>query len=123
MTTTGTAAARPTSLREAHEAMSQAHHAGQVVRLRGAGTAEWGAPAAPADVVVDARGMDALLVHNPSDMTVAVQAGMPLRALQDLLAPTGQWLATAPAPVPRGAARGGERARAHAGRPAAADDR
>jgi glycolate oxidase FAD binding subunit len=109
------ATVRPTSLREAHEALRDTHGAEQVVRFRGGGTADWGAPGTAADVLVDTRGMDRPLAHNPSDMTVAVQAGMSLRTLQDLLEPAGQWLAIDPARARRGATVGGLLATADAG--------
>jgi glycolate oxidase FAD binding subunit len=81
---------------------------GSVV-FRGAGTKMgWGGRAAgEPDVVVETGGMARLLSHNPADMTVAVEAGMPLRTLQEELARSGQWLALDPPTEAAGATIGG----------------
>lgn len=78
------------------------------VLFKGAGTKMgWaGCPADP-DLVLESGGLDRLLDHNPADMTASVQAGMPLRTLQDRLAEAGQWLALDPPTQPDGATLGG----------------
>jgi glycolate oxidase FAD binding subunit len=79
------------------------------VLFRGGGTKmSWGGrpPVEPA-VVLETGGMARLLTHNPADMTVAVEAGIPLRTLQALLAGSGQWLALDPPTEPAGATIGG----------------
>ncbi|WP_205856003.1 FAD-binding oxidoreductase, partial [Phytoactinopolyspora endophytica] len=56
-----------------------------------------GSPAADrAWSVIDTRGLDQLIHHEPGDMTAIVQAGMPLERLQRLLAEAGQQLAVDP---------------------------
>jgi glycolate oxidase FAD binding subunit len=114
--TTRSLVVRPTNLRQAYEIMRDARDAGQVLRFRGAGTAhDWGAPTTRTDLAVDTRGLDALITHNPGDMTASVQAGMSLRTLQERLAPAGQWLALDPARTHHGATIGGLLATADAG--------
>jgi glycolate oxidase FAD binding subunit len=79
------------------------------VLFRGGGTKmSWGGstPEAP-DLVLETGGLHRLLIHNPADMTAAVEAGMPLRTLQDRLAGSGQWLALDPPTEPDGATLGG----------------
>src|SRR4051794_41865482 len=68
----------------------------------------WGGRAAgEPDGVVETGGMARLLSHNPADMTVAVEAGVPLRTLQEELARSGQWLALDPPTEAAGATIGG----------------
>ena len=75
--------------------------------FRGAGTKQaWGGRPAPA-VIVETTGLGRLLEHNPADMTVSVEAGLPLRDLQDALAQEGQWLAFDPPSEVAGATVGG----------------
>ena len=78
------------------------------VLVRGGGTKlAWGGrPAAP-DVVIETRGMQRLVTHTPADMTAAVEAGMPLAALQAQLRTAGQWLALDPPREAVGATVGG----------------
>jgi glycolate oxidase FAD binding subunit len=84
---------RPTSVAEAAELLKSTSGP---VAFRGAGT-KWAWGGRPqSGVVVDTTGLAGLLAHNPADMTVAVEAGMPLRTLQELLAKEGQWLAIDP---------------------------
>ena len=45
------------------------------------------------DAVVDMGGMDGVVAHNPGDLTLTVEAGITLEAVQDTLAPHGQFLA------------------------------
>ena len=85
-----------------------------VVRIRGAGTKQdWGVEPPPADVVIDTTGLDQVLRHDPDDATATVQSGMPLAALQSVLAGHGQQLAVDP-PHP-GATVGGTFAAGDAG--------
>ena len=76
--------------------------------FRGAGSKlDWGAPPRAGNLIVDSTGMDRVLAHDAADMTVAVQAGVPLTRLQECLAPAGQWLALDPPSAIGGATIGG----------------
>jgi glycolate oxidase FAD binding subunit len=96
---------RPASVAEAAELLRET--SGPLL-FRGAGTKQaWGGrPAEPALVVETAR-LSRLLAYNPADMTVAVEAGMPLRDLQEVLREKGQWLALDPPSESEGATVGG----------------
>ncbi len=86
------------------------------VLLTGAGTKlGWGGPVIAPDLELDTRRMDHLIGYRPGDMTVAVQAGMPLTALQAILAEHGQWLAIDPPTEAAGATIGGLLAAGDAG--------
>jgi glycolate oxidase FAD binding subunit len=102
MTTT----TRPASVDEAAKALRDTRG---TVLFRGGGTKmSWGGSASEApDLVLETAGLHRLLTHNPADMTVSVEAGMPLRTLQDRLAGSGQWLALDPPTEPDGATLGG----------------
>ena len=97
---------RPTSAADAARVLKDTRG---TVLFRGAGTKmDWGGrPADDPQVLLETGGMQRLLSHNPADMTVAVESGMPLRTLQDLLAGAGQWLALDPPTEPAGATVGG----------------
>ncbi|MGF1468981.1 MAG: FAD-binding oxidoreductase [Sandaracinaceae bacterium] len=91
------ARSRPTTLAEAREAMRAGEGTGELLDLRGGGTkAGWGRPTDPVDRVVETSGLDALVHHDPADMTATVGAGMALARLQRLLGERGQWLAVDP---------------------------
>lgn len=103
---------RPADLAELREAMVQSAAAGQLLAVCGAGTAsQWGGRPGH-DAVLDTTAMSGLISYNPTDMTVAVQAGMRLSRLQEVLAEHGQWVALDPA---RDATIGGIVATADAG--------
>lgn len=98
--------ARPDSIEQASEVMTDTARQGAVLQLRGAGTKmDWGNPPERVDVVVDTGGLSDLIRHDPGDMTATVGAGLGLHRLQEHLAPAGQWLAVDP-PEP-GATVGG----------------
>jgi glycolate oxidase FAD binding subunit len=104
---------RPTGLAEVRDAMLDT--AGPLL-FRGGGTKlDWGAPATGVDVVLDARGMTDVLAYNAADATVAVQAGIPLAALQEVLSEHNQWLAIDPPGLDVGATVGGVFAAGDAG--------
>jgi glycolate oxidase FAD binding subunit len=104
---------RPTGLAEVRDAMLDT--AGPLL-FRGGGTKlDWGTPPAGVDVVLDARGMTDVLAYNAADATVAVQAGIPLAALQEVLSEHHQWLAIDPPGVDAGATVGGVFAAGDAG--------
>ncbi|WP_211239850.1 FAD-binding oxidoreductase [Jiangella gansuensis] len=103
---------RPADLAELREAMVQSAAVGQLLAVSGAGTAsQWGGRPEH-DAVLDTTAMSELISYNPTDMTVAVQAGMRLSRLQEVLAEHRQWVALDPA---RGATIGGIVATADAG--------
>jgi len=97
---------RPSSGSEAAQLLRESRG---TVLLRGGGTKmSWGGrPAQDPDLVLETGGMQRLLTHNPADMTASVEAGMSLRALQELLADAGQWLALDPPTESAGATVGG----------------
>jgi glycolate oxidase FAD binding subunit len=103
---TGSAVERPTSLDQAAQVLRDTR--GSVV-FRGAGTKmRWGGSVRETpDLVMETGGLQRLIAHNPADMTAAVEAGMPLRTLQDQLAESGQWLAVDPPTESLGATLGG----------------
>ena len=105
--------ARPTDLRSLRDAVLDS--AGPVA-IRGAGTAAgWAGRLAAVDTVLDTTGLTGVITHNPGDMTVAVRAGTPLRALAAELAPHGQRVAFDAARVAAGATVGGLVATADSG--------
>src|SRR5690349_1035185 len=96
---------RPTSVEEAASVLRDSRGG---VLFRGAGTKmSWAGRPHDPDLVLETTGLGQLLEHNPADMTASVQAGMPLRALQDRLDEAGQWLALDPPTEPEGATVGG----------------
>src|SRR3954451_1843548 len=87
-----------------------------LIAVVGAGTAAgWAGDLAPVATVLDTSALAGVVAHNPGDMTVAVRAGTPLRALQDELAPHGQHVSFDAARVADGATVGGLVATADAG--------
>jgi glycolate oxidase FAD binding subunit len=86
------------------------------VGITGAGTAAaWAGTLGPVDAVLDTTALSGIVVHNPGDMTVAVRAGTPLRALQEELAEHRQHVALDAARVGQGATVGGLLATGDAG--------
>lgn len=74
-----------------------ANDLGLAVAPRGSGSKlDRGTPAARADVVLDISALDTILDHAAGDLTVSVQAGVPLARLQAHLAQAGQFLALDP---------------------------
>ena len=77
-------------------------------------TAPWGGgtrmslgnPMRRLDAVVDLGDMNGVVAHNPGDLTLTVEAGITLEAIQATLAPHGQFLALDP-PLPSRATVGG----------------
>lgn len=84
--------------------------------IAGAGTAAaWAGTLGPVDAVLDTTALTGVITHNPGDMTVAVRAGTPLRALHDELAAHAQHVALDAARIAEGATVGGLLATADAG--------
>ena len=53
---------------------------------------DWGAPIHADHPTVSCRGLNRVIDHAIDDLTITVEAGMPLQELQTLLAEQGQWL-------------------------------
>jgi glycolate oxidase FAD binding subunit len=66
------------------------------VRIAGAATKPWGLPGAECGVLLATGAMDAIVEHNAGDLTAVLQAGVPLRALDETLAAAGQMFALDP---------------------------
>lgn len=86
--------ARPSDTSSVSALMRTAHRLGAITIVRGNGTKQtFGAPAPAADLVLDLSGMTGLLEHQPGDLIVRAEAGMPLRELQTHVSSAGQRLA------------------------------
>ena len=64
---------------------------------------DWGPPLNPSHEVLSCRQLNRVIDHAVDDLTITVEAGLPLQDLQDLLAEQGQWL---PIDWPRAGAPG-----------------
>ena len=85
----------------------EADASGKAVLPWGGGTAQtYGYAPERADVLLDLSGMNRLLAHEPGDLTVTVQAGATLEAVQNALAEKNQFLPLDPA-HPKNATIGG----------------
>ena len=83
----------PTTVEQVAQVVSLARAEELAVVPRGGGsTLEQGAPPRRVDLVLDLRRLDAVVEHNPDDLTISVQAGMTAGALATRLAPHGQAL-------------------------------
>ena len=110
-----TSVARPNTVEELSGVLAGASAQGLAVAPRGGGTrAAVGNPPERLDIVVDVTRMDRVLAHNPTDLTMTVEAGMTFAALQRTLREHGQLLAIDP-PLPDRATVGGTLARGVAG--------
>jgi glycolate oxidase FAD binding subunit len=84
---------RPRTLEDVARVLALAHEEKLAVVPRGRGTAlALGAPPERVDVVLDLGALDAILEHQPDDMTVSVQAGVTGGALSTRLAGHRQML-------------------------------
>jgi glycolate oxidase FAD binding subunit len=85
--------ARPRTLDEAARVVALAHDERLAVLPRGSGSAlALGAPPERLDVVLDLGGLDAVVEHNPDDLTATVQVGLTAGALAARLAKYRQTL-------------------------------
>ena len=73
-----------------------------------------GAPPSSYHLALDMRGLNRVVAHEPADLTVTVQAGCTVGALQDALTRESQWLPLDP-PLPGRATVGGTLAAGIAG--------
>ena len=82
----------------------QWHQSGTPWSPSGLGTRlDWGPPLGPRHEVLSCRQLNRVIDHAVDDLTITVEAGLPLQDLQDLLAEQGQWL---PIDWPRAGAPG-----------------
>lgn len=97
----------PQDADEIAQILAFAHRNGFTVAPRGGGTqSDLGEPTKSLDIVLSLRRLDQLVVYEPADMTITVQAGMPLARLQNILRSQGQFLPHDPA-LPAEATVGG----------------
>ena len=84
--------------------VQQWHQSGTPWSPSGLGTRlDWGPPLDPRHEVLSCRGLNRVIDHAVDDLTITVEAGLPLQDLHDLLAKQGQWL---PIDWPRAGASG-----------------
>ncbi len=89
--------ARPGSVAEVAAVLRATAAEGPSIVARGGGTKiGWGGPPRSAEVLLDLAELTGVLEHNPGDLVVRAEAGLPLAALQDRLAGSGQRLALDP---------------------------
>lgn len=95
------------SAKDVATALRTAAECGAGVIPWGGGTSmDLGMPPRRYDVALDVTALDQLVEYEPADLTVTVEAGMPLSRLQRLLGERGQWLPLDP-PLPAAATVGG----------------
>lgn len=87
------AAVRPASVAELAAVLAEAHAQGLAVVPWGGGTHQsLGNRLTRYDLALSTTGLDRVLEHHPADMTVTVEAGVTLAALQAHLAEAGQFV-------------------------------
>jgi glycolate oxidase FAD binding subunit len=97
----------PGSEEELAAVLRWANEAGAAVLPRGGGTKlSWGNPPPRADLIISTSRLSRILEHAYADLTVTVQSGVRIQALQEALARHGQRLAIDPL-WPEGATIGG----------------
>ena len=83
----------PASRNDLIELVRQWHQSATPWTPSGLGTRlGWGPPLDPSHEVVSCRHLNRVIEHAVDDLTITVEAGLPLDELQDLLAEHGQWL-------------------------------
>lgn len=88
---------QPDSPQALAQALAEANAAQRLVAPRGGGTkTDWGNPGARADIVLSTVNLHRVIEHAWGDMTVTVEAGCTIAALQATLAEHGQRLAIDP---------------------------
>ncbi|HEU5103400.1 MAG TPA: FAD-dependent oxidoreductase, partial [Roseiflexaceae bacterium] len=99
--------AAPGSLEELSAVMRVAYERRAAVTPWGGGTQQnIGGPPARLDLVVRTERLNRVLIHEPDDLTISVEAGITLGALHELAARHGQMLPIDP-PLPGRATMGG----------------
>jgi len=97
MSAAGHAVYEPGSLTEARDLMRLAAHERSVVAFEGGGTAlDFGYPPERLDCTIRTTGMNRIVDHAATDMTLTVEAGVTLARVQTTLAASGQRLALDP---------------------------
>ncbi|MEI7771843.1 MAG: FAD-binding protein, partial [Chloroflexales bacterium] len=97
----------PGSSEELAHVVGVAHAAGVAVIPRGGGTMQaWGRPPATDFIIVQTTRLSGVRIYEPDDLTISVEAGMSLQALDALLAANGQMLPL-DAPLPARSTIGG----------------
>lgn len=85
--------ARPTTTAQVAATLRAARGVDAVTVVRGNGTKQTFGGACPApDLVLDTRSLDRMIEHQPGDLIVRVESGMPLATLQDQVRGSGQLL-------------------------------
>ena len=101
------AAVRPPSVEALSEVVALANEEGlATIPLGGMTQRSLGNPPRSYDLALDTRSLDRLVQYEPADLTVTVEAGMPLARLGEILAAEGQFLPLE-APRPSTATIGG----------------
>ena len=85
---------RPGSAQEVAEVLRAG--AGAVVPVGSGSKIGWAAPPTSLDTVLDLSGLDRVVEHTAGDLVVIAEAGVPLAALQEQLAASGQLLGLDP---------------------------
>ena len=86
-------AARPANAEELRDAIAAASARKQSIELTGNGSKRLMAgPVAPADVRITTAGMRRILLYEPRDLTISVEAGLPFAELNAELARNGQMI-------------------------------
>jgi glycolate oxidase FAD binding subunit len=97
----------PGTIADAASRIAESERLGQAVAFIGGGTdLEIGSPPDRLDLVIRTEKLDRIVEHAPSDQIVAVEAGMTLARLQEVVGAHGQRLALDP-PLPGRATVGG----------------
>jgi glycolate oxidase FAD binding subunit len=77
--------------------MRAAGSQGHPVRIRGGGTKHsWGRPVDPSATEVSTEGLNQIVEHHEGDLTAVLQAGVPVRVVQEALAEADQMVALDP---------------------------
>jgi glycolate oxidase FAD binding subunit len=83
----------PRSVEAVAGCLALAHTRGLAVAPAGQGTRlHWGSAPSRLDIVLSVARLDRMLAHRPADLTVSVEAGLPLERLNAALAPARQRL-------------------------------
>src|SRR5581483_2273812 len=87
----------PPSAQELARALQDASAASQTISVLGNGSKRlMGGPVLPADLVISTARLRRVLQYEPNDLTISVEAGLPFRDLQALLAQRQQTIALDP---------------------------
>ena len=96
MTTETLRSETPRDAQDAAELLRACAADGIAVRITGGATKDWGRPGGEYGVRLLTGALGDVVEHNRGDLTAVLQAGVPLRALDETLADAGQMLALDP---------------------------